>query len=141
MDGEVIEQMFHVSRLKQCLLRLPNGKSVKNINDYKTERVKLKFNPTGRVEKPEEGAVDSSQTSVKSVLHFHHESQTICHNPDIPTNWYDSTSIFQNQRSDRKEDLLNLYHAHHSMISSTNTLHATVFSPDESLQGHLTPTQ
>ncbi len=65
--------------------------------------VKLKFNPTRRVEKPEEGAVDTSQTSVKSVLHIHHnESQTICHNADIPTNWYDSTSIFQNQHSDRK---------------------------------------
>ncbi len=95
IDGEVIEQMFHVSHLKQGFLRLPNGKSLKNINDYKTEMVKLNFNPTRRVEKTDEGAADSSQTSVKSVLHSHHdESQTICHNADIPTNWYDSTSIF-----------------------------------------------
>ncbi len=68
IDGEIIEQMFHVCRLKQGLLRLPNGKSVKNINVYKTEMVKLKFNPTRRVVKPDEGAADSSQTSVKSVL-------------------------------------------------------------------------
>ncbi len=51
--------MFHVSHLKQGILRLPNGKSVKNINDYKMEMVKLKFSPTRRVEKLEEGAVDS----------------------------------------------------------------------------------
>ncbi len=98
--------------------------------------VKLKFNPTRRVENPDEGAVDSSQTSVKTVLHIHRdELQTICHNADIPTNWYDSTSIFQNQCSDRKNDLLNLYHAHHSMITSTDTLRDSVFSLDESLQG------
>ncbi len=97
---------------------------------------KLKFKPTRRVEKPKEEAVDSSQTSVKSVPHIHHdESQTIYHNADIPTNWYDSTSIYQNQHSDMKEDLLNFYHAHHSVITSTDTLRDTVFSPDESLQG------
>ncbi len=98
--------------------------------------VKLKFNPIRIAEKPKKGAVDTSQISVKSVLHIHHdESQTICHNADIPTNWYYSTSIFQNQCSDRKNDLLNLYHAHHRVITSTDTLHDTVFSPDESLQG------
>ncbi len=35
IDGEVIEHMLHVSCLKRGLLRLPNGKSVKTINDYK----------------------------------------------------------------------------------------------------------
>ncbi len=135
-DGEDIEQMFHDSHLKQVLLWLPNGKSVKNINDFKTEMVKLKFNPTRRVEKPDEGAADSSEMSVKSVLHIHHdESHTICHNTDIPTNWYDSTSIYQNWCFDRKKDLMNLYHAHHSVITSTDTLRDTVFSPDESLHG------
>ncbi len=39
IDGEVIEQMFHVSHMKKGLLRLPNGKTVKNINDYKIEMV------------------------------------------------------------------------------------------------------
>ncbi len=96
----------------------------------------IKVFPARRIENPVEGAVDSSQTSVKSVLHIHKdESQTICHNANIPTNWYDSTSIFQDQRSDRKNDLLNLNYAHHSMITSTDTLRDTVFSPDESLQG------
>ncbi len=41
IDGKAIKQMFHISHLKQGLLRLPNGKSVKNINDYKLEMVKL----------------------------------------------------------------------------------------------------
>ncbi len=40
--GEVIEQTFHVSRLKWGLLRLPNGKSVSNINDYKLEMIQLR---------------------------------------------------------------------------------------------------
>ncbi len=53
--------------------------------------VKLKFNPTRRIEKPDEGAAHSSQTPVKSVLHIHHdESHKICHNTDIQTNLYDS---------------------------------------------------
>ncbi len=39
IDGEVIEQMLHVSHLKRRLLRLPNGKSVRNINDYKLEMI------------------------------------------------------------------------------------------------------
>ncbi len=34
IDGEVIEQLFHVARLKKGLLRLPNGKTVSNIKDY-----------------------------------------------------------------------------------------------------------
>ncbi len=42
IDGEVIEQMFHVSRLKRGLLRLPNGKSIRNINDYKLEMIRLR---------------------------------------------------------------------------------------------------
>ncbi len=42
IDGEVIEQMFHVSSLNKGLLRLPNGKSVRNINDYKLEIIRLR---------------------------------------------------------------------------------------------------
>ncbi len=34
IDGEVIEQLFHVARLKKGLLRLPNGKTASNIKDY-----------------------------------------------------------------------------------------------------------
>ncbi len=50
IDGKVIEQMFHVSHLQQGLLRLPNGNSVKKINDYKLEMVKLRNNSTRRIE-------------------------------------------------------------------------------------------
>ncbi len=60
IDGEVIEQMFHISRLKQGLLRMRNGKSVKNINDYKLEMVKLQNNSTRRIANAEERAIDSS---------------------------------------------------------------------------------
>ncbi len=74
--------MFQVSHLKHGLLHMPNGKSVKNISDYKLEMVKLKNNPTWRIENPE-------------VLHTHHdETQTTCQNADIPINWYQSASIF-----------------------------------------------
>ncbi len=131
--------MFHVSHLKHGLLRLPNGKSVKNINDYKLEMVKLKLNPTRRVEIPKERAVDSSQPSLKSILHLHHdEPPTICQDVDIPINGYQSTSIFQNKCSDRKQNLLNLYHTHHSVITSSDTSYDTVFSPVESIQGSCT---
>ncbi len=34
IDGEVIEQLFNVARLKKVLLRLPNGKTASNIKDY-----------------------------------------------------------------------------------------------------------
>ncbi len=43
--------------------------------------------------------------------------------------------MFQNTSSERKQDLLNLYHADHGVITSTDTLHDIIFSPDESLQG------
>ncbi len=73
MDGEVIEQMFHVSCLKKGLLRLPNCKTLKNISNYKLEMFKQANNSTRRIENPEHRAIDSSQTSVKTVLHIHHD--------------------------------------------------------------------
>ncbi len=66
IDGEVIEQMFHVSRLKKGLLRLPNGKTIKNINDFKLEMFRIRNNTNAQ---PATDATDSSQTSVKLVLH------------------------------------------------------------------------
>ncbi len=56
-----------------------------------------------------------NSTLLGEYIH-HDESQTICHNADILTNLYDSTSIFQNQCSDRKEDLLNRdnFHWHYT---------------------------
>ncbi len=41
INEEVIEQTFQVSSLKQALLRLLNGKSVRNINVYKLEMIRL----------------------------------------------------------------------------------------------------
>ncbi len=75
IDGEVIEHMFYVSHLKWCLLRLPNGKSVKNTNNYKLEMIKLRntTTPTQSTDIP-----DTSQTSVTSVFHLQddHKSDT-----------------------------------------------------------------
>ncbi len=97
IDGKVIEQMFHVSHLKKGLLRLPNGRTVKNTNDYKIEMVKQANNSTRRIENDAQRAIDSSQTCVKSVLHnIHDESQTTCQASDNQVDWYQSTIILQN---------------------------------------------
>ncbi len=85
IDGEVIEQTFHVSCLKQGLLRLPNGKSVRNINDYKLEMIWLHHKD---VVQPETHAPDSSQTSVKTVLHVHsNDPSHISHDTDTFHIW------------------------------------------------------
>lgn len=46
-----------------------------------------------------------------------------------------SSSIFQNTSYDRTNDLLNFYHANHSVISYSNPVRDIVFLPEESLQG------
>ncbi len=133
IDGEVIEQMFHVSHLKRSLLRLPNGKSVRNINDYKLEMIRLRNKD---VLQQETNAPDSSQTSVKIVLHVHSDDLThISHDTDTSNIWCQSPSIFQMTTLDRTNDLLHLYHAHASIPTSTDALNDTDFSPDEALQG------
>ncbi len=48
IDGEVIEQMFHVSCLNSGLLRLRNGKSVNNISDYRLQMIQLKSDTTDK---------------------------------------------------------------------------------------------
>ncbi len=135
INSEVIEQMFRVSHLEKGLLRLPNGKTVKNINDYKLQVVKQAYNSTMRIENSEWRATDSSQTSVKSVLYnLHNESQTISQASDHQINWYQSTSILQNLCVDRNQNILNLYHAYSCMINSTDIWKDNVFSPVESIQ-------
>ncbi len=129
IDGEVIKQTFHVSRLKQGLLRLPNGKSVRNINDYKLEirnkHVQLQT-----------CAPDSSQTSVKTLLHVQsNDPLPITHVMDTFNVWCQSPTVFQMTTLDRNTDLLHLYHPHASMPTSTDAHTDTVFSPDEQLQG------
>ncbi len=133
IDGEVIEQTFHVSRLQQGLLRLPNGKSVRNINDYKLEMIRLHHKD---VVQPETHLPDSSQTSVKTVLHVHtNDLSHISHDTDTSHIWCQSPTIFQTTTSASKTKLLHLYHAHASMPTSTAALTDTVFSPVEQLQG------
>ncbi len=136
IDEEVIEQTFHVSRLKRGLLRLSNSKSVRNINDYKLEMIRLRHKD---VVQPETRAPDNTQTSVKTVLHIHsNDPSHISYDTDTPHIWYQSPSIFQTTTLDRKTDLLHLYHAHASMLSSIDALTDTVFSPVEQLQGPCT---
>ncbi len=69
-NGEVIEQMFHVSHLKKGLLRLPNSKTVKNINDYILELTKHANDTNRKIETNDQRATNSSQTSVKSCITF-----------------------------------------------------------------------
>ncbi len=57
---------------------------------------------------------------------------TTCQVSDSQVDWYQRTSILQNTHVDRKQDILNLYHAHSCMINSTDILKDTVFSPVES---------
>ncbi len=129
IDGEVIEQTFHLLRLKWGLLRLPNGKSVRNINGYKLEMIQLCHKD---VIQPETCLPDSSQTSVKTV-HTNDPSH-ISHDTDTSHIWCQSPTIFQTTTLDSKTDLLHLYHAHASMSTSTDALTYTVFSPVEQLQ-------
>ncbi len=132
-NGEVIEQTFHVSHLKQGLLRLPNGKYVRNINDYKLEMMRLHHKG---VVQTETHAPDSSQTSVKTVFNVHiNDPSHIIHDTDTSHIWCQSPTIFQTTTLDSKTDLLLLYHAHASMPTSTDVLTDTVFSPVEQLQG------
>ncbi len=133
IDGEIIKQMFYVSRLKRCLLRLPNGIFVRNINNYKLEMIRLRNKD---ILQQETHVPDSSQTSVKTVLHVHRDEFThISHDTDTSNIWCQSPLIFQMTSLDRSNDLLHLYHAHASMLTHTDALNDTVFSPDESLQG------
>ncbi len=133
INGEVIAQTFHVSHLKRGLLRLPNGKSVRNINDYKLEMIRLRQQ---RVFQPVKPVTDSSQTSVKTVLYTHkNDLSHISHDTDPSHIWCQSPTIFQTPTSTSKTDLLHLYHAHASMPTSTDAFTDIVFSPVEQLQG------
>ncbi len=133
INGEVIEQTFQVSRLTRGLLRLPNGKSVRNINDYKLEMIRLHQKD---VVQPVTHVPDSSQTSVKTVLYTHNNDLSqISHDTDTSHIWCQFPTIFQTPTSASKTDLLHLYQAHVSMPTSTDAFTDTVFSPVEQLQG------
>ncbi len=132
IDREVIEQTFHMLHLKRGLLRLPNGKSVRNINDYKLEMIWVCQKD---VIQPVTCVTDSSQTSVKTVLYIHkNDLSHISHDTDTSHIWCQSPTIFQTPTSAIKTDLLHLYHTHASMPTSTEAFTDTVFSPVEQLQ-------
>ncbi len=81
-----------MSHLKQGVLRLPNGKSVKNINDYKLEMIHLRQQ---HVIQPVTPVTDSSQTSVKTVLYTHkNDLSHISHDTD-PSHECISTRLVQ----------------------------------------------
>ncbi len=133
IDGEVIEQTFHVSRLKLGILRLPNSKSVRNVNDYKFEMIHLH---NKHVVQPQTHAPDSSQTSIKIVLEVHsNDPLPINHDMYTSNVCCQSPTIFQMTTLNRKTDSLHLYHAHANMLTSTEAHTDTIFSPDEQLQG------
>ncbi len=133
IDGEVIEQTFHVSHLKQGLLRLPNGKSVSNINNYKLEMIRLQQQ---HVVQPVTLVTASWQTLVKTVLYTHkNDILHISHDTDPSHIWCQSPTVFKTATSASKTDLLHLYHAHASMPTSTDAFTDTVFTPVEQLLG------
>ncbi len=93
IDGVVIEQVFHVSCLKRGLLRLPNCKFVRNINYYKLEIIRLR---NKNIPQPQPDVHDSSQTSVKTVLHIHIDKfNPTCQDTDTSNIWCQSPSIFR----------------------------------------------
>ncbi len=95
IDGEVIEQTFNMSRLKQGLLRLPNGKSVRNISNYKLEMIRLRHRD---VVQPETCVPDSSQTLVKTVLYTHkNDLSHISHDTDTSHIWCQSPTFSRHQ--------------------------------------------
>ncbi len=122
IDGEVIEQTFHVSHLKRGLLRLPNGKSVSNINNYKLEMIRLRQQ---HVVQPSTPVTASLQT----VLYTNkNDLSHISHDTDPSHIWCQSPTIFQTPTSASKIYLLHLYHAYASMPTSTDAFTDTVFS-------------
>ncbi len=92
IDGEVIEQTFHVSRLKRGLLRLANGKSVNNINDYKLEMIRLWKQ---HVIQPVTPLTDNSQTLVTIILYTpKNYLSPISHDTDTSHIWCQYPTIF-----------------------------------------------
>ncbi len=132
IDGKVIEQTLHMSHLKQGLLRLPNGKSVRKINNWKFKMIRLRHKD---VVQPDIHVLDSSHTLVNTVLYTNKNNiSNISHDTDTSHIWCQSPSIFHTPTSASKTDLLHLYNAHASIPTSTNTLTYTVFSPVMQLQ-------
>ncbi len=79
INGEVIEHMFHGSRLKKGLLRLPNGRTVKIISDYKLEMIRSANDTKGKDDTKDLGTSNSSQTCAKIVFHSNFDHEHMAH--------------------------------------------------------------
>jgi hypothetical protein len=63
IEGRVIEQLFHVSRLKKGLLRLPNNTVVRNIMNHPTKKLPIQKDNMAKPEVP----LTQTGTSTESV--------------------------------------------------------------------------
>ncbi len=124
-----------LSRHFMCLVsnEVFSVKSVNNINNYTLEMIRLRQQ---HVVQPVTPVTDSSQTSVKTMLHTHkNDLSHISHDTDPSHIWCQSPTIFQTPTSASKTDVLHLYHAHASMPTSTDAFTVSVFSAVVQLQG------
>ncbi len=113
INGEVIEQMFHVSHLKKGLLRLPNGRTAKTISDYKLEMIRSTNDTKGKDDTKDLGTSNSSQTCVKTVFHSNMDHEQITHRKLQNSEcWYEHPSTLQHVCVGNKDKLPYLYHAH-----------------------------
>ncbi len=71
LNGEIIEQMFHVSRLKKGYVRTPTGVTVNTISNYKLECAKAAStaNPLGNTVTKLSTSKDVDLTTMKEVFH------------------------------------------------------------------------
>ncbi len=124
--------MFHISCLKSGLLRLPNRKSVNNINDYILQMIQLKSDMTDKID--QDTAV-TSQPCVKSVgyhsANYNNHTSSIS---DTQTMWCLSPNTLLSCFSNKNDNLLSHYHVCQDTLSSPDTMSENIFSPNESLE-------
>ncbi len=86
IDGEVIEQLFHVARLKKGLLRLPNGKTDSNIKDY----LKLKSDMQNELHKT---ATTNSGRSTADKVEPRPSTTSMIHIEDAIGDWFGTKGL------------------------------------------------
>ncbi len=139
INGEVIELTFHVSHLEWGLLRLPNGKSVSNINDYKLEMIRLQQQ---HVIQPVKLVTDSSQTSVKTVLYT--QNNDLSHISQILIFLISGVNILQYSRHQflPAKQIYYTFIMHMPACQLQQKLSQILFSHQSSnYRGHVTPSQ
>ncbi len=123
--------MFHVSHLKSGLLRLLNGKLVKNINDYRLQKIQLKSDTT---DKKDQDTAVTSQICVKTV--GYHSAKYNNHTSsvsDTQTMWCLSTNTLLSCFLNKNDNLLSHYHVCQDTPSSPDTMSENIFLPNESV--------